>query len=96
VAGEFRVAVVPPSPPPADLDQLLAGYAALTAQLGGQFAVLPRAPAAALRAYAREHHVTEMVLARGPGTRGGRHLVLRELANSAGDVEIHVLPAQAD
>jgi len=86
---------VPPSPPPADLDQLLAGYAALTAQLGGQFAVLRGAPAAALTAYAREHHVTEMVLARGPGTPGGRHLVLHELAHSAGDIEVHVLPAQA-
>jgi NitT/TauT family transport system ATP-binding protein len=94
LAGDFRVAAVPPSPPPADLEQLLAGYAALTAQLGGQFAVLPGAPAAALTAYAREHHVTEMVLARGPGTAGGRHLLLRELARSAGDIEVHVLPAQ--
>ena len=96
LAGEFRVAVVPPSPPPADLDELLAGYAALTAQLGGQFAVLPGAPAAAaaLTAYAREHHVTEMVLARGPGTPRGRHLVLRELVRSVGDLEVHVLPAQ--
>jgi NitT/TauT family transport system ATP-binding protein len=95
LAGDFRVAVVLPSPPPADSDQLLAGYSALTAQLGGQFAVLRGAPAAALTAYAREHHVTEMVLARGPGTAGGRHLVLRELARSAGDIEVHVLPAQA-
>jgi NitT/TauT family transport system ATP-binding protein len=95
LAGEFRVAVVPPSPPPANSDQLLAGYSALTAQLGGQFAVLRGAPAAALTAYAREHHVTEMVLARGPGTAGGRHLVLRDLARSAGDIEVHVLPAQA-
>jgi len=95
LAGEFRVAAVPASPPQADLDQILAAYAALTAQLGGQFAVLPGAPAAALTAYAREHHVTEMVLARGPGTRGGRHLVLRALARSAGDIEVHVLPAQA-
>jgi len=95
LAGEFRVAVVPPSPPPADSDQLLAGYSALTAQLGGQFAVLRGAPAAALTAYAREHHVTEMVLARGPGTAGGRHLVLRDLAHRAGDIDVHVLPAQA-
>jgi K+-sensing histidine kinase KdpD len=95
LAGEFRVAVAPPSPPPADLDRLLAGYASLTAQLGGQFAVLHGAPAAALTAYAREHHVTEMVLARGPGTAGGRHLVLRELAHRAGAIEVHVLPAQA-
>ena len=95
LAAEFRVAVVPSSPPPADSDQLLAGYAALTAQLGGQFAVLRGAPAAALTGYAREHYVTEMVLARGPGTAGGRHLVLRELARSAGDIEVHVLPAQA-
>ena len=40
--------------------------------------------------------ITEMVLARGPGTAGGRHLVLRELARSAGDIEVHVLPAQAN
>jgi K+-sensing histidine kinase KdpD len=95
LAGDFRVAVVPPSSPSADLDQLLAGYAALTAQLGGQFAVLYGAPAAALTAYAHEHHVTEMVLARGPGTSGGRHLVLRDLTRSVGDIEVHVLPAQA-
>jgi len=95
LAGEFRVAVVPPSPSPADSYQLLAGYAALTAQLGGQFDILRGGPAAALTAYARQHHVTEMVLARGPGTAGGRHLVLRELARSAGDIEVHVLPAQA-
>jgi K+-sensing histidine kinase KdpD len=95
LAGELRVAAVPPSPPPADLDQLLAGYASLTAQLGGQFAVLRGAPAAALTAYAREHHVTEMVLARGPGTAGGRHLVLRELVHRADGIEMHVLPAQA-
>ena len=95
LAGEFLVAVVLPSPPPADSDQLLAGYSALTAQLGGQFDILRGTPAAALTAYAREHQVTEMVLARGPGTAGGRHLVLRELARSAGDIEVHVLPAQA-
>jgi len=35
------------------------------------------------------------VLARGPGTRGGRHLVLRARARSVGDIEVHVLPAQA-
>jgi K+-sensing histidine kinase KdpD len=95
LAGEFRVAVVSPSPPPppGDLKQLLAGYAALTAQLGGQFAALHGAPAAALATFAREHHVTEMVLARKAD--GHRHAVLRELIRRADGIEVHVLPAQA-
>jgi len=91
LAGEFRVAVVAPAPPGADLEQLLAGYAALTAQLGGEFAALRGAPAATLAAFAHEHHVTELVLARQ--AQGHRHAVLRELVRQAGDIEVHVLPA---
>lgn len=73
-------AVVPASSAPG-LESLLVGYAALADQLGGQFAVRNGAPAAALTAFADEHRVTEMLLAR------------RELARTRGDVEIHVLPA---
>ncbi len=95
LAGDFLVAVVPPSPPSADLEQVLAGYAALTSQLGGQFAVLKGAPAAALATFAHQHRVTEMLLARGTGAKAGRHRVLLELTRRAGGAEVHVLPAQA-
>jgi two-component system sensor histidine kinase KdpD len=106
LAGEFRVAAVVPVPPPAGLEPVLARYAALTAQLGGQFATLRGAPAPALAAFAREHHVTELVLARGAGAGAGagaagrraagrRATILRELTRTAGGIEVHVLPAQA-
>ena len=94
VAGDFRVAVVATAPPSADLEPLLAGYAALTAQLGGQFATLHGAPAAALAGFARQHKVTEMVLARTAGGHAGRHPA-RELARRVGDAEVHVLPVPA-
>ena len=97
LAGEFRVAVVAPSPAPADLEPVLepvlARYAALTAQLGGQFDALRGAPAAALAAFAREHHVTELVLARAAAPADRRPAVLRELTRDAGGIEVHVLPA---
>jgi NitT/TauT family transport system ATP-binding protein len=93
LAGEFRVAVVAPSPPPADLEPVLARYAALTAQLGGQFDALRGGPAAALAAFAREHHVTELVLARAAAPVGRRPAVLRELTRDAGGIDVHVLPA---
>ncbi len=89
------MAVVLPSPPSADVEQVLAGYAALASQLGGQFAVLQGAPAAALAAFACQHQVTEMVLARDTGARAGRHRVLLEVARRAGDAEVHVLPVHA-
>jgi NitT/TauT family transport system ATP-binding protein len=94
LAGEFRVAVVTPSSPPAD--PVVARYAALTVQLGGQFDALRGAPAAALAAFAREHHVTELVLARAAEPAGRRAAVLRELTRDADGIEVHVLPAQAD
>jgi K+-sensing histidine kinase KdpD len=87
------VAVVTPSPAPADLEPVLARYAALTAQLGGQFDALRGAPAAALAAFAREHHVTELVLARAAAPAGRRPAVLRELTRDVGGIEVHVLPA---
>ncbi len=95
LAGDFRVATVLPSPPAADLDQMLADYAALTAQLGGQFAVLTGDPAAELTAFAHQHQVTEMLLAREGRPLGGRHRVLRELTQRASPAEVHVLPAAA-
>ena len=94
MAGDFLVGVVTHGPPSADLDPVLAGYAALTSQLGGQFAALQGEPAAALARFARQHQVTEMVLARNPGAGDGRHRVLSELGRQAGDAEVHVLPAQ--
>ena len=95
MAGDFLVSAVTHGPPSADLKPVLAAYAALTSQLGGQFAALQGSPAAALAQFARQHQVTEMVLARGPGAGDGRHRVLSELARQAGDAEVHVLPAQA-
>ena len=92
VAGEFLVAVVPPSPLARDLERLLASYATLTSQLGGQFAVLQGAPAAALTAFAQQRWVTEMLMARHAGGHVGRHPVLREVAYMARGAEVHVLP----
>ena len=92
LAGDFLVAVVPPSPLPPALQRLLASYATLTSQLGGQFAVLHGAPAAALTTFAQQRGVTEMLLARHAGGHAGRHPVLRELARRAAGAEVHVLP----
>jgi K+-sensing histidine kinase KdpD len=92
LAGDFLVAVVPPSPLPPDLERLLASYGALTSQLGGQFAMLQGAPAAALTTLAKQHRVTEILLARHAGGHAGRHPILRELASSAHGAEVHVLP----
>ena len=92
LAGDFLVAVVPPSPLPPDLERLLASYATLTSQLGGQFAALQGAPAAALTTFAQQRGVTEMLLARHAGGHAGRHPVLRELAGRASGAEVHVLP----
>ena len=93
LAGDFLVAVVTPGPASADLDQVLAGYAALASQLGGQLTALQGSPADALARFAHRHQVTEMVLARDPGA--SRHRLLNELIRVAGDAEVHVLPAQA-
>ena len=98
LAGDFRVAVVQQQqrqrPPPAELEPILAGYAALTAQLGGQFVRLQGGhPADALTEFARQHQVTEIMLARDAEFRAGRHPLLRELARRSGDAEVHVLPA---
>jgi NitT/TauT family transport system ATP-binding protein len=73
----------------------LAAYSAIAAQLGGELAVLTAHSAAlALGDYAREHGVTEMVLARPDSSAAGRYRILRELAKVASDVEIHLLPAE--
>jgi NitT/TauT family transport system ATP-binding protein len=92
VDGQFRVATVRPVQPDARADQLLAEYAALTEQLGGEFVALegPQA-AAALAGYATQEQVTELVLERKPN-QAGRYPVLRELARLARDVELHVVP----
>jgi two-component system sensor histidine kinase KdpD len=94
LAGDFLVAVVRPSQPPADLEQVLAGYTALTSQLGGRLAVLEGPPASALATFACQHHVTELVLARGTDGQAGRHPVLRDLVRGSADGEVHVLPAE--
>jgi hypothetical protein len=49
---------------------------------------------AALTAFAHEHQVTEMLLARLTPAPVGHHLVLRELARTPGRPELHVLPAE--
>jgi K+-sensing histidine kinase KdpD len=94
LAGNFLVAAVVPAPPSPPLEPVLAGYAALAAQLGGQFAALHGTPAAALTAFADEHQVTEMLLARSTPDQAGHHPVLRELAHRPGGAEVHVLPAE--
>jgi NitT/TauT family transport system ATP-binding protein len=95
MAGHLLVAVVVPSPSPSPdgLDQLLAGYAALAAQLGGEFSRLDGPPAGALARFARQYQVTEMVLARDQGTQPTRYRVLRDLARGTTAAELYVLPA---
>jgi two-component system, OmpR family, sensor histidine kinase KdpD len=91
VDGLFRVAAVPLGE--AADDTLLAGYAAMTEQLGGEFVtLLGPTPAAALAQYARQRQVTELVLSRT--LPPGRYPVLRELARLVHDAELHVLPAE--
>jgi NitT/TauT family transport system ATP-binding protein len=95
VDGIFGAAAVRLGQPGDEEDGLLEAYAALTAQLGGEFAVLAgAAPAAALAEYASQRRVTEMVLARAEPNPAGRYPVLRELARLARDTELHVLPAE--
>ena len=93
LAGSFLAAAVVPSAPAGGQEQVLAGYAALTAHLGGQFSTLHGSPAAELAAFAQEHQVTEILLARGTAHRAGHHPVLRALAGRPGGAEVHVLPA---
>jgi NitT/TauT family transport system ATP-binding protein len=90
VDGQFLAAVVLPE---GEGGALVAGYAELAAQLGGELAVLAgTSPPAALAAYARHHRVSEMVLARSAAGRPGRFPVLRELAAAPADLELHILP----
>ena len=97
VDGVFRVAVVPSAQPGPEEGELLAEYAALTEQLGGEFVTLAGpSPAAALAAYATEQKVTQLVLARTHADQPGRYPVLRELVRVARGVELHVLPAESD
>ena len=91
VDGLFRVATVPQGE--AGEDVLLASYAAMTEQLGGEFVTLfGPSPAVALAQYARQRQVTELVLSRA--VPAGRYPVLRELARLVHDAELHVLPAE--
>jgi NitT/TauT family transport system ATP-binding protein len=95
--GEFLVAVVAPAvvapaQAAAGLEEIVAGYRELTGQLGGELSLLAGNPATALAAFARDHRVTEMVLARDAAA-GGRYRVLRELARGPGEAELHLLPA---
>jgi two-component system sensor histidine kinase KdpD len=97
VDGVFRVAMVRTVQPGADERRLLAEYAALTEQLGGEFVTLQGAsPAAALADYAKKHKVTQLMLARAQPAQSGRYPVLRELVRLARGVELHVLPASPD
>ena len=91
VDGLFRVAAVRLDW--ADEDRVLAGYAAITEQLGGEFVTLTGpAPASVLAQYALQRQVTELVLSRT--LPAGRYPVLRELARLVHDAELHVLPAE--
>ena len=69
LAGDFLVTVVTPEPASADLNQVLAGYAALASQLGGQLTALQGSPADTLAEFAHRHQVTEILLARDPGAQ---------------------------
>ncbi len=91
VDGIFRVATVRTDG--AGDDSLLAGYAAMTAQLGGEFVMLTGlSPALMLAHYAAQRQVTELVL--GRELAAGRYPVLRELARLVRHAEVHVLPAE--
>jgi NitT/TauT family transport system ATP-binding protein len=91
VDGLFRVAAVRLGE--AGEDTVLASYAAMTEQLGGEFVTLAGpAPAVALAQYARQRQVTELVLSRA--VPAGRYPLLRELARLVRDAELHVLPAE--
>jgi NitT/TauT family transport system ATP-binding protein len=95
VDGQFLVAAVRQLQPGTPEDEVLAAYAVLTEQLGGEFVALTGAvPAAALAEYARQRRATELVLARAYPNPSGRYPVLRELARLASGVELHVLPAE--
>jgi NitT/TauT family transport system ATP-binding protein len=104
VDGLLRIAAVRSQQPGAEEDRLLARYATLTEQLGGEFAVLTALPpagvlagpsaAGALAEYASQHGATELMLARVRRAPAGRYPVLRELARIARDVELHLLPAE--
>ncbi len=95
VDGLFAAATVRLVQPGAEEETLLAGYTALTAQLGGELLVLTGpSPATALAEYARQRQVTEMVLSRAAPHPASRYPVLRELTRIARDVELHVLPAE--
>jgi K+-sensing histidine kinase KdpD len=83
---------VVPSTSSGGRDPVLDGYAALTAQLGGQFATLHGPPAAELAAFADEYQVTEILLACGTPHRAGHHPVLRALARRPGGADVQVLP----
>jgi NitT/TauT family transport system ATP-binding protein len=97
VDGAFAAAAVRLAQPGPEEDRLLAAYAALAAQLGGELTVLAGpSPAAALAEHARQHEVTEMMLARATTSSPGRYPVLRDLVRLARDVELHVLPAESD
>ncbi len=95
VDGAFSAAVVRSAQPTADEERLVGAYAALTAQLGGELAVLSSAaPAQALAELAHLRDVTEMVLARSTTSSAGRYPLLRDLVRVARDVELHVLPVE--
>jgi NitT/TauT family transport system ATP-binding protein len=95
VEGPFRTVTVQPSEPGSESEELLAAYATLTEQLGGEFVLLAGpAPAQALADFAASAEVTELVLARTRSGQAGRYPVLRELARVARNVELHVLPVE--
>jgi two-component system sensor histidine kinase KdpD len=93
--GQFLAATVRTAPPGGPEDQLIAEYAVLAEQLGGEFVTLTGAsPGSALADYARERQATELLLSRAHPNPSGRFPVLRDLARLASDVELHVLPAE--
>jgi len=96
LGGEFAAATVRTGQSGSAEADLVDSYAALTAQLGGDFEELAgAAPAQLLADFGHQQRATEMVLARADHGPAGRHPVLRDLVRLARDVELHVLPAES-
>jgi two-component system sensor histidine kinase KdpD len=70
-------------------------YQELTLKLGGQFVTLKSAkPAQALLDYAKQHHVTEIVLARGSHSEKAGPLsnsIKKDIIRGASQIDVHVL-----
>jgi two-component system sensor histidine kinase KdpD len=88
---------------PGDAANITNRYRELTLTLGGQFVTLKSSkPAQALLDYAKQYHVTEIMLARGGHSEKAgplSHSIKKEIIRGASQIDVHVLrefPAQAE